>query len=208
MLLALVVSAAVGHARAAGPAAGAPNASDVAAQRQAILTDMLGKDAAPTVAAHRWVCAMGQEPAKVAEVRAQGASFFPDAADSCVAALTRMARDRQLPTLYGQLLTELGGGQGAGPQLPNTIGAVVMNGATKAPIGNGKSMVVTPALAFDAGFTVAYQQGAAEAGPVNIAQLKAVAEDCLSQRRDAATCFSVGHAQGARAFKARTASVR
>lgn len=208
VLLGLAMSASAAPVSAAGPASGTPSPADIAAHRQALLNDMLTKDSAYVIAGQRWLCAMGKEPAQVAKARAQGAYFFPDAADSCVAALIRTARDRQLPTLYGKLLTELGIGQGDGARLPEAIGAVVMNGAEKVPIGNGKAMVVTSAIAFDAGFTVGYWQGAGVSGAVNVQQLKVVSEDCLGQRRDAATCFSAGHVHGARAFNARTVSAR
>lgn len=204
MLLLLAVSASAAPVSAGGT----PSPADIAAHRQAVLDDMVTKNPAYVIAGQRWLCAMGKKPTQVIEQRAQGAYFFPDAADSCVTALIRTAQDRQLSTLYGRLLTELGGGQGEEARLADTIGATVMNGTAKVPIGNGKVMLVTPAIAFDAGFTVAYRQGAGAAGSVNVQQLKVVAEDCLNQRRDAATCFSVGHVYGARAFTARTASVR
>lgn len=151
---------------------------------------------------------MGRVPTEVTQARTQGAYFFPDAADSCVMALVRTARDQQLSALYSRLLAELGVGQGEAARLPEAIGAAVMHGTTQVPIGNGKSMEVTSALAFDAGFSVAYRQGAGVSGSVNIQQMKVVAEDCLGQRRDATTCFSVGHVHGARAFLMRAASVR
>lgn len=208
VLLAVAALACAVPVLAAGPTGGTPSPTETAAHRQAILNDMLVKDPAYVIAAQRWLCAMGKKPAQVTEARAQGAYFFPDAVDSCVAALTRTARDQELTALYGRLLQELGGGQGEAARLPDTIGDTVMSGAAKVQIGNGKSMVVTPAIAFDAGFAVAFRQGAASAGSVNVQQLKAVTEDCLGQKRDAATCFSVGHAHGARAFGARTAATR
>lgn len=207
VLLGLAMSACAALVSAAGPASGSPSPADIAAHRQALLNDMLVKDSAYVIAGQRWLCAMGKKPGQVTEARTQGAYFLPDAADSCVTALIRTARDRQLSTLYGKVLTELGAGEGGEARLPEAIGAVVMNGTANVPIGNGKLMVVTPAIAFDAGFTLAYQQGAAT-GAVNTQQLKVATEDCLGQRRDAATCFSVGHVQGARAFSTRTASAR
>lgn len=207
VLLGLAMSASAAPVSAAGPASGSPSPADIVAHRQALLNDMLTKDSAYVIAGQRWLCAMGKKPAQVSEARTQGAYFLPDAVDSCVAALMRSARDRQLSTLYDKLLAELGVGQGDGARLPAAIGAVVMNGATNVPIGNGQSMTVTPAIAFDAGFSLAYQQGAST-GAVNAQQLRTVTEDCLGQRRDAVTCFSVGHVHGARVFNARTASVR
>jgi hypothetical protein len=204
LLAACMFVAVVGRARAAG----APSPAEIAAHRQEILDDMLSKDPPYAVAAQRWVCAMGQEPAGVTKSRSEGATFFPDAADSCVTALVRTARDRQLPALYGRLLAELGGNREGYERLPRTIGATVLNGTTKAAIGGGKAVEVTPALAFDAGFTVAYLDGAANQGAADARQLKTLTESCLAQGQDAGTCFSVGYASGANAFRARTASTR
>ncbi len=191
-----------------GPVRGlAANPADVAAQRRQILDEMLTSDPPYAVAAQRWVCAMGQEPDSVAEHRAKGASFFPDAADSCVTALARSAHDHNLPALYGKLITELGGSSDASERLPHAIGAAVLNNATNVAIGNGKAAVVTPALAFDAGFTVSYQDGAAKKA-VNPERLKTLAEACLNQQQDAGTCFSAGYVYGARAFSGETLSTR
>ena len=193
----------------AGTAVGwAASPAEIAAQRREILDALATTDPAPAVAAQRWVCAMGKEPAMVAKSRGEGADFFPDASDSCVAALTRVARDLQLSVLYDKLLTELSGNRDGAGDLPRAIGGAVLNGAVKVPIGNGKAATVTPALAFDAGFAVAFQQGAANSGVIENRQLKAMTEACLGQQQDPATCFSVGHVHGARAFAARTASVR
>jgi hypothetical protein len=78
-----------------GAAAGGASPAEISAQRQEILDAMLNSEPPYAVAAQRWVCAMGKEPAEVAEHRAAGAAFFPDAADSCVTALIRTARDRR-----------------------------------------------------------------------------------------------------------------
>ena len=180
-------------------ATGAPGPADIATHRQEILNDMLTEAYQPALIANlRRSCALGGEPANVAQRRAGGAYFTPDAADACVTALVRTARDRRLPDLYRGLSGELGGRVDVSETLPHAIGAGILNGTTKVAIGNRKAAEVTPALAFDAGFTVAYLDGVASAEPVNVQQLRAVAEDCLGQRRDAATCFSVGHMYGAR----------
>jgi hypothetical protein len=182
--------------------------ADVAARRQEILNDMMASDYLPALIANaRRSCALGQEPARVAEARSQGAYFTPDVADSCVTALVRTARDHHLADLYGKLVAEVGGSSDASEKLPRAIGAAVLNNATNVAIGNGKAAIVTSALAFDAGFTVAYQDGALKKA-VNAERLKALAEDCLAQRQDAGTCFSVGYVYGARAFNGETISAR
>jgi hypothetical protein len=92
------------------------------------------------------------------------------------------------------------GGSTDGPErLPKAIGAAVTNGTGKVAIGNGKAATVTPALAFDAGFTVAYSDRAATKGTADPGQLKALAEACLEQHQAAGTCFSVGYVYGVQA---------
>jgi hypothetical protein len=185
-------------------AASPPNTADVAAHRQEILDDMLTDEYQPALIANlRRSCALGEEPGSVAESRAGGAYFTPDAADGCVTALVRTGHDRRLPELYRQLLGELGGSVDGYERLPRAIGAAVLTGSVaKVAIGNSKVATVTPALAFDAGFTVAYLEHAINKAAVNLQQLRTVAEACLGQHQDAGTCFSVGYVFGARAFSA------
>lgn len=205
-LLALAVLVGAGRAWAASP----PGPADIAAHRQEILKEMLTDKYQPAlIAGLRRVCALGGEPASVATDRREGAYFTPDATDSCVTALTRTARDGRLPELYGKLVAEWGGDGTGYERLPRAIGAAVLNGNGKVAIGNSKVAVVTPALAFDAGFVVAYQEGSASKAPVTDSrQIKSLAAACLDQQQDAGTCFSAGYIYGAGAFRARTASTR
>jgi hypothetical protein len=192
---------------AGGAGAFAASPAEITAQRQQLLDDMLTTDPPYAIAAERWVCAMGRSPSTVAENRAGGWAFFPDAADGCVTALVRTAHDRRLPELYGKLLTELGGSTDGPERLPKAIGAAVMNGSGKVAIGNGRAAVVTPALAFDAGFSVAYNDQAAAKGVADPGQLKALAEACLGQHQDTGTCFSAGYVYGTQAVaEGRTAA--
>lgn len=192
----------------AGAAAGATSPAQIAAQRQKILSDMLTDEYQPSlIAGLRRTCAMGGEPASVAESRAGGAYFTPDAADRCVTALVRTAHDGRLPELYRSLLAELGGSAEGYQRLPSVIGASVLKDVTKVAIGNGKAMVVTPALALDAGFAAAELEGAArKVGTADARQMKTLAEACLGQKEDAGTCYSVGYMYGAQAFRTRNAS--
>ena len=108
-------------------AANAPSPAEVSAQRQKILSDMLAPEYQPLMIANlRRACALGREPASVAESRAGGAYFTPDAADRCVVALVRTAHDGHLPDLYRSLLTELGGSADGYERLPTAIGASVL----------------------------------------------------------------------------------
>ncbi len=184
-------------------AASPPSPAKIAADRQAILDNMLTDDYQPALIANaRRNCALGLEPADVAEDRSEGAYFTPDAADSCVTALARTARDGRLAELYREFLTEMGGSVGGSERWPRAIGAAVLNGNGKVALGNNKAAEVTPALAFDAGFTVAYQEGgASKVVTTDTQQLKIVAEACLGQRQDAGTCFSAGYVYGARVVR-------
>ncbi len=188
----------------------AANPAEIAAQRQEILNSMLTDEYQPAlIAGLRRLCASGGAPASVARDRRDGTSFTPDAADECVAALVRTARDGHLTDLYRQFPVDLGGSGDGYEKLPRAIAAAVLGGSGKVAIGNSKAAVVTPSLALDAGFTVAYQDGTASKPPsADARQLRTIAESCLSEQEDAGTCFSAGYAYGANAFKARTASAR
>jgi hypothetical protein len=207
--VAVVVAAALLTQISAEIAAASPSAAEVDAHRREILRAMLKDDYQPSlIAGLRRTCALGGEPASVAESRTGGAYFTPDAADRCVTALVRTAHDGRLPELYRSLLAELGGSGEGYQKLPSVIGASVLKDVTKVAIGDGRAMVVTPALALDAGFTAAELEGAAgKAGTADARQMKTLAEACLGQKEDAGTCYSVGYMYGVQAFKARNAAV-
>jgi hypothetical protein len=201
----LIAAGSLGMPMAHG--AGTPSPAEVAAHRQQSLDALLTDEYEPFLIANlRRSCAVGGEPKRVAESRAGGAYFTPDAADGCVTALIRTARDHHLPELYRSFLTELGEGQGGADALPRAIGAAAMGGSTKVTLSAGKAAAISPALALDAGFTVAYQAGeGAKAPSPDPKQLKTVAETCLGQRGDVGSCFSVGYVYGAQAFAGWTA---
>jgi hypothetical protein len=179
--------------------------AQIAARRQESLDQLLSADFEPALIANlRKSCALGGEPARVAESRAGGAYFTPDAADGCVTALVRTAHDGHLPQLYQKLLTEMGGDVANYEKWPRVIGAAALASKADVAIGSNKATELTPAIAFDAGFTVAYQEGkAGKSGSVVAATLKALAELCLSQHGDVAKCFSAGYMYGAHAFDGR-----
>ncbi len=155
------------------------------------------------IATTRTTCAMGQAPQWVADNRAKNGNGVPyaDASDMCVATLKGIATEGHLGDLYRESVTKLGGSVELSSRIPTAIGAAVLSGATQVAIGNQEAVVVTPALAFDAGFTVAYQQGsAAKMMAANTVKLKAVAQSCLGQHQDDGTCFAAGYIYGARAF--------
>jgi hypothetical protein len=196
---ALALAMAVISGQASAQAA-PPSPADIAARRAEMVKAMLTDAYTAELIQHmRRTCAVGDEPARVAHDRAEGAYFTPDASDTCVTVLARTSHDGRLSGLYNVLLAEEGGDPAMAGALPDAIGGAVLNGATKVSIGNGRAAGVSPALAFDAGFTVAFQKGSTQtAANSSSVKLKAITEDCLAQRGDDGTCFSVGYAYGAK----------
>lgn len=153
----------------------------------------------------RKTCASGQAAAWVSDKRAHArpGERFPDAPDMCVATLEGVAQGQRLLVYYKDLLTAVGGDPAMHAAFPRSVGAAVTGGAGKVPIGNNKAAAVTPALAFDAGFTVAYRaKDASKAGAGDADTLKSLTDACLNQRQDAGTCFSIGYVYGGKAIAA------
>jgi hypothetical protein len=101
---------------------------DVAAQRREALDTILHDDSASDVADQRSACALGKTPAIVAQGRADGALFMPDATDECVVALRRTGHDHALEVFYKDLTIKMGGIGGDFEKLPRAIGAAVVSG--------------------------------------------------------------------------------
>jgi hypothetical protein len=175
---------------------------DIQQQRQEILNRLLTGDRPEKAAQQRWICINGDEPSSVKEARAMGFDSTPDPSDGCLVALKRAAKDRTLTEPYKKLLAQAGGDIALSETLPKAIGASVLNGKGKVPIGNGKAIIATAPMAFDAGFTVAYTSAAPNKSS-DPQKLKSLAESCLAGEKDAATCFSVGYVYGAQAFNDR-----
>lgn len=175
---------------------------DIQHQRQEMLTALLTGNRPEKASQQRWICFNGNEPSSVKEARGMGFDFTPDASDSCLAALQRAAKDRNLSEPYKKLLVQAGGDIAVSETLPKAIGASVLNEKSKVSIGNGKAIVPTAPIAFDAGFTVAYMSASPNKGG-DPQKLKSLAESCLAGGKDTGTCFSVGYVYGAQAFNAR-----
>ena len=171
-------------------------------QRRDIIDAILTTDNRGSVARTRWFCMNGQEAGSVREARARGIDFTPDVSDECLAALQRDARDGQMIYIYQRLVTSLGGNSASAYTLPKAIGNTVLSGDGKVSIGNKLAATVTPQIAFDAGFTVAFMDNAARK-TMAPDKLKAAAEDCLDGKNDSGTCFSVGYVYGSQAATAR-----
>lgn len=176
---------------------------EIQRQRQEIVTAILTTDRPESVERQRLACISGREPSSVKEARAGGMDFTPDASDSCLAALQRAATDGRVGDAYKKLLARTGGDTEFAEKLPKAIGASVLSGNGKVGIGNGKAITATAPIAFDAGFTVAYIDGAAKKQGIDSLKLRTIAEACLSNDKDPGTCFSVGYVYGTQAFNAR-----
>lgn len=171
----------------------------ITAHLKGILTTMSAKE----VAANRDECIMGSKADTVAMAREVGLPGFADVSDLCVTVLIRTARDGRLLDAYAAIIAENHGDPSRLETLPDAIGgALLKQKSTDVPIGNGLAVGIKPALAFDAGFVVAYRSddrdmsGLPEAG-----QLKQSAEACLAQQsKDMASCFWSGYALAARAL--------
>jgi hypothetical protein len=175
---------------------------DVQHQRHEILKALLTGDRPEKASQQRLICINGDALSSVREARTMGFDFIPDASDSCLAALQRAAKDHTLTDPYRKLLAQTGGDAELSETLPKAIGASALNDKAKVSIGNGKAIVLTAPMAFDAGFTVAYTSAAPNKSG-DPEKLKSLAESCLASEKDAGTCFSVGSVYGAQAFNAR-----
>lgn len=155
--------------------------------------DMVGKA--------RKTCAAGQAPSSIAWSRSHGSESQADASDNCPTVLLRIARDGTLLGLYRDLVLELKGHPASYENLPSAIAAAAMRGGKQVDIGNQLAASISPALALDAGFTVAFQKHErATAGMPGLAALKPIAERCLSQQEpDLGLCYATGYTYGARA---------
>lgn len=199
-----IAIAALAMFAAALPAAaqqqGAPSAN-LRAERTSTLRAMAEAPLDLVVKVRRQ-CAAGDGPTATAKLRSYGDSAAADAADACAAALQLVGRNGQLIGFYRQMQNDLGGASTGHEQLPTAIGAaVVKTKEGQVPIGNGRSAVITAALAFDAGFTVAYGKGTGPAqGMPDLPVLKPIAERCLAQAEpNLGLCYSTGYVYGARA---------
>lgn len=180
---------------------GTPSAQ-VLAERASTLRGLAGEPQ-EVIAKTRRACAAGQASASTSRSRGFGDYMAPDTADYCAFALHLVGRAGQLLGLYQQLQTDLGGSRSGHEQLPMAIAAAVLKAkSNQVPIGNDRAAVISAALAFDAGFTMAYGKGERPSpGMPDIAALKPIAELCLAQAEpNLSLCYSTGYVYGARAI--------
>jgi hypothetical protein len=149
-------------------------------------------------------CALGFEPRVVAEIRSTTVDghmrTFPDAGVFCVELLRRAAREDRLPDFYSDHHIE---------HVPYEIRDYVAAKDKHTPAQDAWMGSVKPGTAFDAGFTVAYQEGAAlPASKVDPAKLEAVVEACFNEKSPATTCYSIGYVQGSLAHPSGSISQR
>jgi len=181
----------------------AQSTADIAAQRRDYLRDLL-TDSPALVANLRRGCVRGIVPGNHREELARGEAWSPDATDSCVTVLTRHGRDGTLDAIYRTILLEQVKDATGAHTLAGEIGSyVVTHKSDRVPLARGVALVVTTALAFDAGFTNGYrdtkQQAAAAQLPTEAA-LKPLAERCLGlDESNLQGCYSAGYVFGLRA---------
>jgi hypothetical protein len=167
------------------------------------VNDILTNDLPGVARWGRQSCAFHDGAAEVAKARAAGRVTAPDAADTCVAALTRQAHDGALMAFYQDTLERETGSLNGYETLPQRIVAALRDGSNRVDLGGGRLLSVTPGLAFDVGFSRAYWAAAgARQVPADPAKLRSITEACVDQREDRTACFTAGYAQGAAAFNA------
>lgn len=180
-----------------------PVSAEVLKERREVAINLGERGADETVASVRAGCVAGSWVNTVRTQRARGRAETSDASDTCPVAFGRSAKDGVLMAFYAKLVSELAGDVAMAPTLPAAIGAAVTKGGSDVvAIGNQRGAKITPALALDAGFTVAYQKGAKHGeGMPDLATLKPIAERCLAQgESNLALCYSTGYVYGARAI--------
>lgn len=175
----------------------------IAQQRRTYLRDLL-TDPPALVASLRKGCVRGIVPANHREELQRGEAWSPDATDSCVMVLTRHGRDGTLDAMYRTILLEQVKDDTGASTLAGEIGSyVVTHKSDRVPLARGVALVVTTALAFDAGFTNGYRdtkQRAAAGQMPGEATLKPLAERCLGLTEPSVQgCYSVGYVFGLRA---------
>lgn len=148
----------------------------------------------------RRTCAAGDAPANTTMSRTSGFNS-PDASDTCSMSLLRLAREGMLLNLYRDLMVSATGQTAGHEKIPAAVAAAAMRGGAEVSLGNQRAVAVSTSLAFDAGFTVAYQQRQAMTSSMPALQvLKPIAERCLAgQERDRGLCYATGLTYGARA---------
>lgn len=202
LLRPLAAVALAGCALSASAQGSTPASPQVLRERVESLQGLLAREPRESIAEMRRICAFGRAPAATARSRSLGAETQPDAADRCATVLLRTARERALAELYRDLVGELGGDVGEHAKLPAAIATTVLKtGSVQVPIGNARAATVTGALAFDSGFTLAYEKGErATAAMPELVVLKSIAERCLaSVEPKLGLCYSTGYVYGARA---------
>lgn len=183
--------------------ANAADSVQVAQQRRTYLRDLL-TDSASLVASLRKGCVRGMAPELQRESLQRGRAWSPDATDSCVMVLTRHGRDGALDAMYRTILLEQVKDDTGASTLAGEIGSyVVTYKSDRVPLARGVALVVTTALAFDAGFTNGYRDTKQRASAGRLpteAALKPLAERCLGlTESNVQGCYSAGYVFGLRA---------
>lgn len=184
------------------PAAIAQQASQaVLRERYESLTSMLSTLPVENVVNVRGSCAAGRAPAAIKMNRSSGFDFAPDASEECPTTLLRLAREGMLLSYYRDLMVKATGRDVGHEKVPPAVAAAAMQGKPEVVLGNQRAVPVSSSLAFDAGFTMAYQQRQPVTNAMpGLAVLKTIAERCLGEEEgDRGLCYATGFSYGARA---------
>ena len=197
----MLSSGQIALATAAVPDSGSPNDQHWINQLAPLLVGQLTPE---LLKRDREQCALGFEPKVVAEIRSTSVDghmrTFPDAGVFCVELLRRAAREDRLPDFYSDHHIE---------HVPYEIRDYIAAKDKRTPAQDAWMGSVKPSTAFDAGFTVAFQEGAAiPAGKVDAAKLEAATEACFNENSPTTTCYSIGYVQAGLAQTARSISQR
>lgn len=149
-----------------------------------------------SVAESRLACAQGLGQQAVNRVRAMGIQM--GLADLCVKALNWTATNGKLLDIYTGETGEEGARVLVTRITGNARSSTTQFRASSSPEDMWDKGVLTPSLAFDAGFTQGFlEKTSASSGSINMAELKRRTEACLNLNQSLAVCAEVGRIQGA-----------
>lgn len=158
--------------------------TNIEKQRQQILAS-IETELADAASDQRWVCATGLEPQRVREARAEGRNYEPDASKSCPIVVQRELRNGHGMELY-ERIAQLGGKQITAQQVLAAVQKAALNNEPQVPLGGGKAIPLTPALAADAGTLVGLTDNTltpeslhVSNSQANLEKLRVTEESCL-----------------------------
>jgi hypothetical protein len=161
---------------------------------------LLHAQSASDFAQSRLSCAQGLAQQSLSRVQAMGVRI--GAAEMCVKALSWTANNGDLLDIY-----KGGAGHGGGRILvdrftDNANASSVQFRASGSPLEMWNRGILTPSLAFDAGFTRSYlEKTKAAPAAMSSSELQKILGGCLNEAQSLAACAEAGRVQGALAFQ-------